>query len=549
MTKNLTTTNFRTEFKANPEILSKALNLKIRHITIFSSFIEERINIEQTFTRSLQKLLGRDFNFGEGSTLEEGFTKLKIDFGNEHGERTTYVENLTTDILPQLYAFRDKYTKVVKTISEQLTSQGKKYRAQYKSWDKTKTRFHRSCEEARSAKNKLLQIATENKTKKNTDVVKLGKRVNQTLRAQQEWEKKFANEDIKYRKLQNEIESTVDSALYKYQELEIERINCLKDILRKMLVYGVNFIRNRQYDINNIAEVMEKINAESDLLEIIEKLKKKKTKHSSIVPPAPAELEIPMISVNPDSPITTMKPASVPQIVPVPPIVRKSKKIPQISWVLSGTDVWREAVIVEEKDGKYLIHYKGFHKKYDLWLPTNSKRISHGKPEDGVSYAALKLNPQDTTLTTEVISAQNQPKPIIFKPVAVEKIETKLEPASIPLPSPTQIEEKIKKSDQIKTPIQHKLIVDPSRSKKFSTKEEPIDRGQPSNERRATSDSSPPNIHPDAPDPRSPEMHFVMTLSNPDADGTTSELHTTEEDNPSMKNNPSIIIQGGENAI
>lgn len=461
MTKDLTTTSFRTEFNANPEIVSKALNQKIRHMTVFSSFIEERINIEQTFTRSLQKLLGRDFNFAEGSTLEEGFTKLKIDFGNEHGERTTYVENLATDILPQLHTFRDKYAKVVKTISEQLTSQGKKYRAQYKSWDKTKTRFHRSCAEASNAQNNLLQMATGNKTKKNTDVVKLGKRVNQTIRAQQEWEKKFANEDIKYRKLQNEIESTVDSALYKYQELEIERISCLKDILRKMLVYGVNFIRNRQYDINNIAEVMEKINAESDLLEIIEKLKKKKTKHSSIVPPAPAELDIPMInSVRPDSPITSIKPASVPQIIPVPPIVR------------------------------------------------------------------------------EVISAPNEPQTIEFKPVAVEKIETKLEPASIPLPSPTQVEEKIKKSDQKKTPIQHKLIIDPHRLNKSSTKEECTHlRARSSNENTTTPDPSHLILESDSPNPSSSKIESTVVSCK------------TIEDDISVEDDSSVITQGDENAI
>ena len=55
-----------------------------------------------------------------------------------------------------------------------------------------------------------------------------------------------------------------------YEIQEKDRLESIKDCLRKLVVYDTSYIRNVQYDLDTLAHYMESINPNSDLKLIID---------------------------------------------------------------------------------------------------------------------------------------------------------------------------------------------------------------------------------------------------------------------------------------
>jgi len=358
---------FQHFFSKCPQVVSDSLLFRSRQLELFISFIQERIEAEQIFVRHLQKLAQKSLEIDEGRTLAEGFIKLKSDVNNECADRMAFCENLM-EVGAELSEFQSSYFEKVKRISDEITQKVKKFQNIYKQWLKTKEKYHRACEQASNAKHLLLQNGS---TLTKSQAVKLGKKVHSASNNQQSWEKKFELEGTAYRKASTDTALLVNSSLDVYYTLENERIQFLKDILRKLLVYGTNMLRSRQYDINNVAAFFENIDSDGDLIDIMNRLEGDRHHPSYELPPTPISI--------PESPVVAISPG--PSMVPQAGL-RDVFSMEQLIWVLSKSGIWRQASIKEKTPTELKIHYKGFHKKYDEYLPYESNRISIQQPSE-----------------------------------------------------------------------------------------------------------------------------------------------------------------------
>jgi hypothetical protein len=74
----------------------------------------------------------------------------------------------------------------------------------------------------------------------------------------------------KYKKFKENLKDLMTPVLNTYEIQEIERLEAIKDSLRKLIVYDTSYIRNIQYDLDTLAHHMESINPVSDLKLVID---------------------------------------------------------------------------------------------------------------------------------------------------------------------------------------------------------------------------------------------------------------------------------------
>jgi hypothetical protein len=55
-----------------------------------------------------------------------------------------------------------------------------------------------------------------------------------------------------------------------YQKQEEQRLDTMKDCLRKLVIYETSYLRNLQYDIDNLARAVESVNCKSDIKQFID---------------------------------------------------------------------------------------------------------------------------------------------------------------------------------------------------------------------------------------------------------------------------------------
>lgn len=207
-------------------------------------------SLYEAFGRGMERISSSSYNINttDGS-LSHAVCSLITDCSNKADQSKILVESINVDLVePLRELLKNQNNKIRKT-----TTEGKKVEKEMQSLteklEKSKSRYYKACEECEQ-----LTILLENKMnnerrlKLMAKLVSVKREVEAGLRQYQE--SLSASNSYKER-----YKSFMMKILEVYQKQEELRLETMKDMLRKLVVYQTSYLRNLQYDVDNLAHV------------------------------------------------------------------------------------------------------------------------------------------------------------------------------------------------------------------------------------------------------------------------------------------------------
>ena len=227
-----------------------------------------RIEAEATFAASLQRILNNEKLLSSLSPLEslrkDGLDALHADMKNEHTQRLEFLNSLNEDVYQPVVAMRELYAQKNRSFVSDAKSNIKSLRNQQTHFHKIRQKYEKVCKEASNARTALLNAKLDNKIS-SQQILKLGAKVNSTLKQQQNWKEKYDEEQLLWNRHQIKFDDEMTNILQGMQSNEFNRMTTSKDSMNKWAVFVTNLCANRNYDVKNLAESMSLIDIDKDL--------------------------------------------------------------------------------------------------------------------------------------------------------------------------------------------------------------------------------------------------------------------------------------------
>jgi hypothetical protein len=207
-------------------------------------------SLYDAFGRGMEKISTSSYivTTTEGS-LSHAVASLKTDCVNKADQAKILVESINNDLIEPL---RDLLKNQNNNIKKP-TTEGKKVEKEMQGYaeklEKSKARYYKACEECEQ-----LTIVLENKLNKEKRLKLMAKLV--AVKREVEASLKLYQESLAASNAYRErYKSLMMKILEVYQKQEEQRLESIKDMLRKLVVYQTSFLRNLQYDVDNLAHV------------------------------------------------------------------------------------------------------------------------------------------------------------------------------------------------------------------------------------------------------------------------------------------------------
>ena len=248
--------------------LSVRLESGIKSLDGIIELLRLRIEAEANYASSLEKIISNEslisYVNSHESLRKDGLDALYTDLKNEYQQHIEYLNSLNEDIYLPCISMRESYASQNRLFANNTKQNIKSLRQQQNQFYKIKTKYEKVCKDASNARTLLLNAKLDNKIS-SQQILKLGSKVNSTLKTQQIWKEKYDQQQLIWNKQQIKFDDEMTSILQGMQTNEQNRMKIIKDSLNKFAVFITNLCANRNYDCKNLAQSMSQINIDNDL--------------------------------------------------------------------------------------------------------------------------------------------------------------------------------------------------------------------------------------------------------------------------------------------
>ena len=226
-------------------------------------FFKARVDIEESHMRGLERLANFSVQVREGTILS-AVNAMKNDYYSRAFQCKTLIDFINSDIINFLQNLNLTQSEILKPINLEAGKVIKIKESFISNILKCKKGYFRACEECErltiSLDNTVTQGAREKVLNK---LVQEKQNLDSALQQYQYTLNAYSSFKEGYKDL-------LTPALNYHELQEKERLEAMKDSLRKLVVYDTSYIRNVEYDLNSLAKFVEAINPGSDFKMIID---------------------------------------------------------------------------------------------------------------------------------------------------------------------------------------------------------------------------------------------------------------------------------------
>ena len=226
-------------------------------------FFRMRIEVEEENMKGLEKLANFNLMLREGTILN-AVNALKNNCYSRAFQGKTLIDSINADIISPLTSLLKSQSEIIQQFSLDGQKIQKVKETYLHSILQSKKQYWKSCQECEKITIKLEDIIPQSSREKLlSKLVSEKQDLDTSLLAYQESLQT-------YQRFKSRLKDTMTPIMNMYELQETERLESIKDGLRKLVVYDTSHIRNVQYDIDTLAHYMESINTNSDLKVLID---------------------------------------------------------------------------------------------------------------------------------------------------------------------------------------------------------------------------------------------------------------------------------------
>jgi hypothetical protein len=237
------------------------------------SFLEEKAAIEDSYAKGLERVVKSPYLITNQGTLAHAILALKNDSLNKAMQARTLSENILKDLANPL---KDLLSNQLKTLSK-THPEGKKSENKRQELverlERFKARYMKACKESETL---TVQLETPQPSSRRD---KMMQRVIILKQDIEENLKGYKDALAQHNEYKEKFTDFMSKILEVYQKQEEQRLETMKDCLRKLVIYETSYLRNLQYDIDNLAKAIESVNCRSDIQQFIDENSSSSTKN------------------------------------------------------------------------------------------------------------------------------------------------------------------------------------------------------------------------------------------------------------------------------
>ena len=224
----------------------------------------------ESFSSSLKDLYNNyDYEISSHKSLYEGILFFKEDFINCYNYIFDFMLGIKNEIINPLENTRENLLNLYLQYKEGLSNIEEEYEDYINNLNESKNEFYNAVNDVEDFKiilenEKYNYNESNNRFKKEED-----EKINSLLQVAKESQKKYVLNINKINSIQNEYIEQKKNYLNNMQYMEEHIGECIKDSLRKFVLYKMALIRNLQYDSDNISKKYDEININKDIKDFI----------------------------------------------------------------------------------------------------------------------------------------------------------------------------------------------------------------------------------------------------------------------------------------
>jgi hypothetical protein len=245
--------------------------------TEFIQLMEEKASIEETYAKGLEKLGNHQYFVTTQGTLSHAVLAMKNDCLNKAMQARILADNVIKDLSEPLKELLKNQAKTLSKTHTEGKKSEKERQGLLEKYEKFKTRYFKACKECEAILSQLeLPQPAQKREKMMQRLIQLKQEIDESLKG-------YKESVTIHNEYKNKYSDFMSKILEVYQKQEEQRLEMMKDSLRKLVVYETSYLRNLQYDIDNLARAMESINIKSDIKQFVDENSSPNEKNSMLV--------------------------------------------------------------------------------------------------------------------------------------------------------------------------------------------------------------------------------------------------------------------------
>ena len=224
----------------------------------------------ESFSSSLKDLYNNyDYEISSHKSLYEGILFFKEDFFNCYNYIYDFMLGIKNEIISPLEITREELLNRYLKYKEDLNNIEEDYEEYINNLKNSKNDFYNSVKDVEDFKitlenEKYNYNEINNKYKKEED-----EKINELLKIAKDNQKKYISNINKINGVQDDYIEKKKNYLNNMQYMEEYIGDCIKDSLRKFILYKMALVRNFQYDSENVSKKFDEININKDIKNFI----------------------------------------------------------------------------------------------------------------------------------------------------------------------------------------------------------------------------------------------------------------------------------------
>ena len=224
----------------------------------------------ESFSSSLKDLYNNyDYEISSHKSLYEGILFFKEDFFNCYNYIYDFMLGIKNEIISPLENTREELLNRYLKYKEDLNNIEEDYEEYINNLKNSKNDFYNSVKDVEDFKitlenEKYNYNEINNKYKKEED-----EKINELLKIAKDNQKKYLSNINKINGVQDDYIEKKKNYLNNMQYMEEYIGDCIKDSLRKFILYKMALVRNFQYDSENVSKKFDEININKDIKNFI----------------------------------------------------------------------------------------------------------------------------------------------------------------------------------------------------------------------------------------------------------------------------------------
>lgn len=230
----------------------------------FIQLMEEKALVEEHYAKGLERIGNNQVFVTTQGTLSHGILAMKNDALNRAMQAKILAENIVKDVAePLKELLKTQARTLAKTHTEGKKSE-KERQDLVEKHDKFKAKYMRACKEYETLTFQMdtpqINVRREKSLQR---IVQVKQEIDESLKG-------YKESIVQHNLFKDKYTDFMSKILEVYQRQEEQRLELMKDCLRKLVIYETSYLRNLQYDIDNLARAMESINVKSDVKQFVD---------------------------------------------------------------------------------------------------------------------------------------------------------------------------------------------------------------------------------------------------------------------------------------